>query len=134
MDRKYIVFNNGYRSWMVENEWILKFVENCLNGKDFVEFNGTNKQIETLNKYSKELTSDYNGLSKFWESENQRFYFETCRNKIKITDNLKKSKAYTKRLIEEIREDKQDGVFDEFTEKTIENLRKELLEINKMKK
>ena len=131
---KYIVFNNGYRTWMQQNEWILNFVKNCLNGKDFVEFYGTTKQIEVLNSYGKELTSDYNGLSKFWESENQRFYFETCRNKIKITDNLKQSKNYIKRLIEEIREDKQDGIFDEYTEKTVDNLRKELLKINKMKK
>lgn len=131
---KYIVFNNGYRTWMQQNDWILNFVKNCLKGQDFVEFHGTAKQIDALNKYSKELTSDYNGLSRFWESENQRFYFSTCRNKIRITDNLKQSKKYVKKLISEIREDRQENIFDEFTEKTIDNLKKELIKINKMKK
>ena len=65
--------------------------------------------------------------------ENERFYFETCRNKIKIIDNLKQNKELVKRLIEEIREDRQDNIFDEYTEKTIDNLKKELIKINKMK-
>ena len=131
---RYIVFNNGYRTWMQQNDWVLDFVKNCLNGKDFIEFYGTAKQIDALNKYSKDLTSDYNGLSRFWESENQRFYFTICRNKIRITDNLKQSKNYVKKLISEIKEDRQENIFDESTEKTIENLKKELIKINNMKK